>query len=283
MRYLITSFAILLVLIAFDSVQTLAKDPGSGHSSGGAQSSDHQSSGSSGSNARSSGGNFSGSGSNARSSGSNARSSGGNFSNPGSNTRSSGSNFSNPGSNARGGAGFDLNKGFNKGMDSGKSVGPGMNSQKSFDGNTKFDSRHRPEFSGGRGEGREDWRYRWDNNRWWFWGPGNHWMWYSDGRWYDYNNAYIVGRPIYDNFSGGPIKIVNPANSGVTLNYTLNGNLYTIQPGYSQDLQEDRAWVIQFSRGPDLDQARYGLTSGVYTFTRTDRGWELFRRDFQLQ
>ena len=75
-------------------------------------------------------------------------------------------------------------------------------------------------------------------------------MWYGDdGRWLNYGNAYVVQRPILEDFSGGPIKIVNPAKNGVTLNYTLDGNAFTIPPGYSQDLREDRAWVIEFSRG----------------------------------
>ena len=64
-------------------------------------------------------------------------------------------------------------------------------------------------------EGRpRHWRYRWDNGRWWFCGPDNRWMWYGDdGRWLNYGNAYVVHRPIVENFSGGPIKIVNPART----------------------------------------------------------------------
>ena len=78
-------------------------------------------------------------------------------------------------------------------------------------------------------------------------------------------------------FSGGPITITNPATNKATLSYTLDGNAYTIPPGYSQDLREDRAWVIRFSRGANRDQVQYGLQSGIYTFTSTDRGWELYR------
>jgi hypothetical protein len=63
----------------------------------------------------------------------------------------------------------------------------------------------------------------------------------------------------------------------VNLSYTLDGNAYTIPPGDSQDLREDRPWVIQFSRGTNLEQARYGLRSGVYSFTSTAYGWELYR------
>ena len=144
-----------------------------------------------------------------------------------------------------------------------------------------YDARNRPEFSGGSGEGRDSWRYCWDNGRWWFWGPDNRWMWYGDDdRWQNYGNAYVVQRPILEGFSGGPIRIVNPAKNGVTVNYTLDGNAFTIPPGYSQDLREDRAWVIEFSRGTNLDQTQYGLTSGVYTFARTDHGVELYRTEF---
>jgi hypothetical protein len=143
-----------------------------------------------------------------------------------------------------------------------------------------FDAHNTPEFSGG-AEGRESWRYRWDNGRWWFWTPQNRWMRYgNDGRWMDYGNAYVVQRPILENYSGDPIKIVNPAKNGVTLSYLLNGVTYTIPPGYSQDLRADREWVIQFSRCASLDQTQYGLQSGLYRFTNTDHGWDLYRSDF---
>ncbi|MGO9110977.1 MAG: hypothetical protein ACLP9L_17280 [Thermoguttaceae bacterium] len=78
-------------------------------------------------------------------------------------------------------------------------------------------------------------------------------------------------------FSGGPITITNPATNHATVSYTLDGNAYTIPPGYSQDVREDRAWAIQFSRGTNLGQARYALQSGLYSFTSTDHGWELYR------
>ncbi|MGD0900591.1 MAG: hypothetical protein ABR915_22385 [Thermoguttaceae bacterium] len=143
-----------------------------------------------------------------------------------------------------------------------------------------FDANHRPDFSGGP-EGRDSWRYRWDNGRWLFWGPDNRWMWYGDdGRWLNYGTPYVVQRPILQNFSGGPIKIVNPAKTGASLSYLLNDSTFTIPPGSSQDFQEDRSWVIQFSRGANLDQARYGLQSGLYTFARTEHGWELYRTEF---
>ena len=100
-----------------------------------------------------------------------------------------------------------------------------------------------------------------------FWGVHNRWMSYGDdGRWQDYGNPYVVRRPIVNNFSGGLIKIANPAANQETLSYTLDGNAYTISPGYSQEFREDRDWVVEFSRGENLEQARYGLQSGRALF-----------------
>jgi hypothetical protein len=153
-----------------------------------------------------------------------------------------------------------------------------------------------PQFSGGAGGAAtaDDWRYRSDNGRWWYYTPQNRWMLYgADGQWTGYRadgyadpaNAYTVQRPILANpaaeasFSGGPIRIVNPAANKATLNYTLDGVAYTIAPGYSQELREDRDWVIRFSRGASLEQAQYGLRSGLYSFTSTEHGWELYRTE----
>ena len=47
------------------------------------------------------------------------------------------------------------------------SKGQGMTSRQTFDSHTK------PEVSGGHGEGRDSWRYRWYNGRWWFWDRDN--------------------------------------------------------------------------------------------------------------
>jgi hypothetical protein len=88
-----------------------------------------------------------------------------------------------------------------------------------------------------------------------------------------------AGRPVdaAAKSSGGSITITNPATNFATLSYTLDGRAYTIPPGYRQELREDRAWVIQFSRGAKRDQVQYSLQSGQYSFTNTDHGWELYR------
>jgi len=96
-----------------------------------------------------------------------------------------------------------------------------------------------------------------------------------------YAQPYVVQSPIIDNpapaGTGLPVKILNPASNTATLSYTLDGQPHTIAPGSSQDLVMDHPWVIEFSRGGNFGQARYGLESGLYTFTSTDHGWELFQ------
>ena len=51
------------------------------------------------------------------------------------------------------------------------------------------------------GDNRPDqWRYRWENGRWWYWTPQNRWMWYSDnGGWVNYDSAvpYSTGYGSY--------------------------------------------------------------------------------------
>ena len=77
-------------------------------------------------------------------------------------------------------------------------------------------------------------------------------------------------------FSGAPISIVNPATNTKTLSYSLGGTAFTIPPGYSQNFHEDRAWAIRFSPGDNRDAVQYRLHTGLYTFTSTDHGWELY-------
>jgi hypothetical protein len=250
MRCCMTLCAALLALIAFGPAQAMAKGPADGGGGGGGK--DNQPSGVRAGSGNPSGDHHAGAGS-------------GTAVNPGVHPSTGGAGVGQP---AAGAPAPSIHP--NTGGAVGLAKGP----------HQTFDAQHRPDFSGGP-EGRDSWRYRWDSGRWLFWGPDNRWMWYGDdGRWVTYGTPYVVRRPIVGSFSGGPIKIVNPAESGVTLSYSLDGSDFTMAPGSSQEFQEDRAWAIQFSRGAGLDQARYGLQSGVYTFGRTDRGVELYRSEF---
>jgi len=112
------------------------------------------------------------------------------------------------------------------------------------------------------------------NHSWWYPGHGYGYGW---GSYYPYTvQTPVLVNPPVQVFSGGLITITNPADSKTTLSYTLNGVQYTIPPGYSQELRADRLWVIQFSRGSNLGDVRYQLEPGLYTFSGTDHGWELF-------
>jgi hypothetical protein len=69
---------------------------------------------------------------------------------------------------------------------------------------------------------------------------------------------------------------VNPASNGASLNYTLNGQQFTIKPGEEQSLNQGAP--IAFDRGSSLGTAQYDLTEGIYQFgVGQDGGWDLFR------
>jgi hypothetical protein len=70
------------------------------------------------------------------------------------------------------------------------------------------------------------------------------------------------------------IRIVNPATTGTTLSYTLNGQQFGLQPGSVE--QVGTVSVIEFDRGNGLGTARYTLDGGTYTFTAGSHGgWDL--------
>lgn len=75
------------------------------------------------------------------------------------------------------------------------------------------------------------------------------------------------------------ITLVNPAGSGASVTYTLNGFRYTMRPGQTQTITADRAWTIIFGRGSRFGSARYSLSAGTYIFGVTNRGWELRRSE----
>ncbi len=76
--------------------------------------------------------------------------------------------------------------------------------------------------------------------------------------------------------AAGTIKLVCPKTAGGPLSYSLNGNIYTIQPGYSQSFRDDRAWTLEFKRGGEGSEvAQYALKAGTYNFAVGANGWEL--------
>lgn len=82
--------------------------------------------------------------------------------------------------------------------------------------------------------------------------------------------------PVATRASAGTIKLICPKSAGGSLTYSLNGAIYTIQPGYSQSFQEDRAWTLEFKRGgEDSEIARYSLKAGTYAFVVGANGWDI--------
>lgn len=77
--------------------------------------------------------------------------------------------------------------------------------------------------------------------------------------------------------AGGKIKVLNLADSGSEIRYSLNGSEYSIKPGYAQYLDSDRQWVIEFGSGGTKGDVRYTLSPGTFKFKITETGWDLVR------
>lgn len=82
--------------------------------------------------------------------------------------------------------------------------------------------------------------------------------------------------------SYGKILIVNPADSGGDVNYVLNGSSYSIRPGQTQSLDNDRLWTIDFASGGPRGPVRYSLSPGQFKFVVKETGWELVRSTTQV-
>lgn len=77
--------------------------------------------------------------------------------------------------------------------------------------------------------------------------------------------------------ASGKVLITNPADSGGDVNYVLNGNNFSIQPGQTQLLDNDRVWTIDFASGGQRGGVRYTLSPGLFKFVVKESGWELVR------
>lgn len=92
------------------------------------------------------------------------------------------------------------------------------------------------------------------------------------------------GPPVPDDSSaviaGGQIILTNIGGSQI--NYMVNGSPFAMQPKYKQDLEAGQQWTVDFDRGGGNGTAQYELTSGWYEFTPTAKGWELYKKDFNI-
>lgn len=90
-----------------------------------------------------------------------------------------------------------------------------------------------------------------------------------------YRQTYTPPKP----YSGPGVTVRNPAASDVKLTYLLDDQReHEIAAGETQKLMEKRSYVVSFDRGGEHGTARYAISEGVYEFTMTDHGWELYRQ-----
>jgi hypothetical protein len=133
-------------------------------------------------------------------------------------------------------------------------------------------------------------------------GPGYRDTWSGGPYGYGLNDGHYHGYPgyrTYPSYGGGystgywpqvqanpPINlpsvravVTNPPANGQTLNFAVNGQAHSVRPGESKELTVGGGSTIEFDRGSGQGAGRYQLSQGVYTFTPTERGWELYRSE----
>lgn len=79
--------------------------------------------------------------------------------------------------------------------------------------------------------------------------------------------------PIAD---GGEIVVFSPSSNVGSVNYSLNGQAFTMVPGTKQQFVNDRSWTVQFETTPG-QVATYSLKTGRYKFKSTPAGLALFQ------
>lgn len=80
-------------------------------------------------------------------------------------------------------------------------------------------------------------------------------------------------------YTGPGVRIRNPSSSQVTLSYTIDSrHAYEIAAGQTEQLAAKASYLVEFDRGGEFGRARYTITEGLYDFTPTDHGWELYRQ-----
>lgn len=87
--------------------------------------------------------------------------------------------------------------------------------------------------------------------------------------------TYVPPKP----YAGPGVTVRNPAGSKVNLAYVLDDSQeQEISAGESQKLTAKGSYIVTFDRGGKHGTARYTISEGLYEFTMTDHGWELYRQ-----
>ena len=108
--------------------------------------------------------------------------------------------------------------------------------------------------------------------------PVNRGYYYEDD---DYvQPTYVPQQAVRPNPYAGPgVTVRNPAGTKVNLSYLLDDSQERdIPAGETQKLTTKGSYIVSFDRGGSHGTARYTITEGLYEFTMTDHGWELYRQ-----
>lgn len=112
-----------------------------------------------------------------------------------------------------------------------------------------------------------------------YYGPSTYsrnYRYYDDD---DYLPAQAVQARPNPPYQGPGVIVRNPAKSEVTLAYIIDDSReFSIAAGESQRLVERGKYTVEFDRGGQFGTARYTISEGLYEFTQTDHGWELYRQ-----
>jgi hypothetical protein len=78
------------------------------------------------------------------------------------------------------------------------------------------------------------------------------------------------------------VSLVNPLDSGRTIEYMLDGVTHALEPGMTLTLRGTQPRKIEYLRGAAGDKtakAQYRVSRGMYEFAMTDGGWQLYRTE----
>jgi hypothetical protein len=97
-------------------------------------------------------------------------------------------------------------------------------------------------------------------------------------------SSYVPSNPLpqVPTTSGIGVVVSNPESNGASISFIARGRRYTLAPGYQQVVARSGSTEVRFDRGGSFGTARYTLRDGIYQFTVTDGGWNLFRKVYRV-
>jgi hypothetical protein len=222
--------------------------------------------------------------------GANAGGAGANVGGAGANIGGAGANVGNPGANIGTGTnagtnaniGTGTNAGTNANIGTGTNAGANVNAPGNVGAGTNLGTeggtnvgapgvRGGAELGTGANVTGENWRYRNENGRWWYWTPQNRWMYYDNGNWSEYPAQGYTAN--YAPEASG--YATNYAPSGATTDCAAQAGGYTEMPynggqtAYNGGQAYSGAQTSYY--GGNIDP-RYRFDNGQWYY-QTDNGW----------